>query len=344
MSMTPSRHRRLLNHGDEKRPSRPPPLVPPAPPSAPPPHPPNVPPLSPPFLPPGALSDGAALNAIVTTDFKRSLPDANSFALEHSEHSEHACWYKRRMPEQVSWQLPSAWPLVLGWFLCLTSLLLLWGATLQSFRECHGSFGPLRTRPEHQAIVSLPATCLKQFLLWSYLPIPLLVVGAASSSYSPASRLVDLFAMVILSCGLAPFSAFGLWGRASGSPVIAVLKGLAIVAPPLALLLPVVGSLAHPDETASGSPMLTLFRWIETNYSLASILALCIDGFVLLVFMLYEEAPRGPPRHVGRHVRVRVAHALSGAYQGDGGGARAHGLMASGKWRGRDEQYGGRTF
>ena len=39
---------------------------------------------------------------------------------------------------------------------------------------------------------------------------------------------------------------------------------------------------------------------------------------------------------------MRVAHALSGAYQGDGGGARAHGLMASGKWRGRYEQYGGR--
>ena len=256
-----SRRRLLDQHAEDKhgevKLSRPPPHVPPvtppAPPSAPPPSPPDGPPLSPPSLPPGALSDGVALEAIVTTDFKRSVSGANTFASEHSKPGEHACWYKRKAPEQVWWEPPSTW---LGWVvslpLCAASLLLLCCATQQSFRECHDSFGPFRTRPEHQAIVSLPATSLKQLLLWAYLPIPVLVICAASSSYSPASRLVDLIVIVILSCGLAPYSAFGLWGRASSSPPITLLKGAAVVVPPLVLLLAVLGSIIHPDETWAG--------------------------------------------------------------------------------------------
>ena len=124
----------------------------------------------------------------------------------------------------------------------MASLLLLLATTLQSFRECHDSFGPLRTRPEHQAIVSLPATSLKQLLLWAYLPIPVLLVCAANSSYAPASRLADLLVIVILSCGVAPFSAFGLWGRASPTHIV-LLKGVGLMVPPLALLLPVVVAL-----------------------------------------------------------------------------------------------------
>ena len=94
--------------------------------------------------------------------------------------------------------------------------------------------------------------------------------------------------------------------------------------------------------------MLTLFAWIEAHWTLASAIAFGIDVLVLVVFLLYalrenEHAGgqwRRHPNRVDEHIGQLLVAPRPARTRRAAADAEAHGLMASGKWQGRYEQYG----